>query len=1120
MGNFDFVRVVIPRLHPDCARAESYLVSDPRAACIYSRRAVELLVDYLYEVLSLALPYKDDLAAKINDAAFKARIGQPIAAKLNLIRKLGNDAVHKTLAPTGRDALAMMREVYLVMLWAGAHHSPQPHAVPANRPFDPALAAKAAPLAPAEVQQLLARFRAQDEAAAKLRDENAQLAAEIESLKALIAESQAAAAPVHVDVREDDTRDLFIDLLLREAGWRILDEHASGPFAGVASIEYEVAGMPNAQGIGYVDYVLWGTDGLPLAVVEAKRTRTSPQAGQRQAELYADRLEVETGRRPVIYTSNGYEHWLWDDTAGYPQREVAGFMTADELELAVQRRRTRLPLASAPVDRGIVERPYQLRAIKAVGDAFDRKQREALLVMATGSGKTRTVIALAKQLQERGWVKRVLFLADRTALVKQAANAFTAFLPESTTVNLVTEKASKGRVYVSTYPTMMNLIDEVDEAGRRFGPGYFDLIVIDEAHRSVYAKYAAIFEYFDAMLVGLTATPKDEVDHNTYRLFHLEDGVPTDAYSLEEAVRDGYLVPPKGISVPLKFVRQGIRYDELSDDEKDQWDQLDWGDDGAIPAEVAAGELNRFLFNEDTVDKVLESLVTRGYHVAGGDRIGKTIIFAANQRHAEFIEERFNLAYPELAGKAARVITYQATYAQSLIDDFSQPAKQPDIAISVDMLDTGIDVPEVVNLVFFKPVRSKSKFWQMIGRGTRLRPELFGPGHDKRDFLVFDFCGNLEFFSQDLPAAEGRVQPSLTQRIFAARVALVATIDDADPGLRASTAALLHDSVAGMNLDNFLVRPHRRAVERFATREAWDALTPEDAELAATLAGLPSGVRDDDEDAKRFDLLILRRQLAQLSSDHAHAERLRATIQDIAHWLLAHTAIPAVAAQAELLERVADDAWWQHVTLAELELLRLRVRGLIRIPAKSRRDPVYADLEDVLGEAEEIALPGLTPGVDFERFRAKAQAYLREHVNHVALQRLRRGGALTESDVLELERMLVDAGADNVALARVEAEGLGAFIRSLVGLDRVAVQEAFAQYLDGTRFSVDQVRFVTLIVDELTRNGIMEPGRLFESPFTDHAPAGPMSLFPEADIDGLVAIVRAFNASAGPDAAA
>ena len=522
--------------------------------------------------------------------------------------------------------------------------------------------------------------------------------------------------------------------MLGEAGW---------PLDHSRDREYPVTGMPNSEGKGFVDYVLWGADGLPLAVVEAKRTTKSPQVGQQQAKLYADCLETDFGRRPAVFYTNGYQHWIWDDAGGYPPREIQGFYTRDELELLIQRRQTRLPLAGAPVNTEIIERPYQTEAIKAVDDALDRKQREALLVMATGSGKTRTVIALTDQLMKANWVKRVLFLADRTALVNQATNVFKTHLPGVTTVNLVTEKSTDGRVYVSTYPTMMNLINDLDAGQRRFGPGYFDLVVIDEAHRSVYQKYRAIFDWFDSYLVGLTATPKDEVDHNTYRLFELVDGVPTYAYDLWQAVDEKFLVPPKGVAVGTKFLRHGITYDELSEEEKDEWDALDWGEDGP-PDAIDSEELNKFLFNEDTVDKVLATLMVDGYKVAGGDRLGKTIIFAKNHAHAEFIEKRFNAQYPEYGGEFARLITYHTTYAQDLIDKFSQRDKSPHIAISVDMLDTGIDVPEVLNLVFFKMVRSKSKFWQMIGRGTRLCPDLFGPGEDKREFLVFDFCGNLE----------------------------------------------------------------------------------------------------------------------------------------------------------------------------------------------------------------------------------------------------------------------------------------------------------------------------------------------------------------------------------------
>ncbi|MEJ7715792.1 MAG: DEAD/DEAH box helicase family protein [Thermoleophilaceae bacterium] len=497
-----------------------------------------------------------------------------------------------------------------------------------------------------------------------------------------------------------------------------------------------------------------------------------------------------------------------------------------------------------------MERHYQHRAIRRIEEAFDQdRQRAALVVMATGAGKTRTVIALVDQLMRAGWVKRVLFLADRVALVNQTTGAFKEHLPKAATVNLVTEKSAEGRVYVSTYPTMMGRIGEA-EAGevRRFGPGFFDLIVVDEAHRSVYQKYRAIFSYFDSLLVGLTATPKDEVDRNTYGLFGLEPGVPTDAYGLDEAVAEGYLVPPRAVSVPLKFPSQGVRYDDLPEDEREQWEEKDWGEE-EMPEEVDAEAVNRWLFNADTVDKLLATLMTKGHRVAGGDRLGKTIVFAKNYAHAEFIAERFDANYPEFSGHFARTITFKTEYAQSLIDDFTVKDKAPHIAVSVDMLDTGIDVPEVVNLVFFKRVRSKTKFWQMIGRGTRLCPDLFGPGDHKRDFFVFDCCENVAYFNQDLPAAEGSLSPSLAQRLFGERLELVLALDahgdagESERVLRQDTAGVLHEQVAGMNPDNFLVRPHRRLVEHYSERPAWDSLTPEDAAEVGVGAGGPAHLR-------------------------------------------------------------------------------------------------------------------------------------------------------------------------------------------------------------------------------------------------------------------------------------
>ena len=784
-SNFAFLQAEWPALYAEGLRAEQAALTDPRTACFYARRTLELAVAWLFQAEGgrsgkLRTPYKPDLSAYLFEPSFKALVGPGLHAKMDVIRKQGNNAVHSARPIAPQDAAAVLRELFQVTFWLARNYGRNVAARPdpaLQFRLDylprPAVPAEAAPAQTATVQATQAALQkladdlaARDAALATEQQKSAVLDAELARLRAEVAAAKAAntATPDTHDYNEAETRDVYIDLLLKEAGWK-LDQPRDR--------EFEVQGMPSLNGLanskGFVDYVLWGDDGKPLAVVEAKRTRKDAHVGQQQAKLYADCLEKQFGQRPLIYGTNGYEHWLWDD-AHYPPRPVQGFHKKDELQLLVQRRGTARPLAAAPINAAIVERHYQQRGIRRIGETFERdRQRRALVVMATGAGKTRTVIALVDQLQRANWVKRVLFLADRVALVRQAANAFKLHLPDAAAVNLVTDKATEGRVYVSTYPTMMGLINESQDGLRRFGVGHFDLIIVDEAHRSIYQKYRAIFSYFDALLVGLTATPKDEVDHNTYSLFGLEDGVPTDAYGLEDAIAEGYLVPPRAVSVPLKFQREGIRYAELSDAEKEQWDELEWSEEGDAPDEVDAEAVNKWLFNTDTVDKVLELLMTRGHKVAGGDRLGKTIIFAKNNAHAEFIAQRFNANYPYYAGQFSRVITYQTDYAQSLIDDFTQKDKAPHIAISVDMLDTGIDVPEVLNLVFFKIVRSKAKFWQMVGRGTRLCKDLFAPGQDKREFLIFDFCQNLEFFSQNLEGSDGSVTEPLSQRLFKAR---------------------------------------------------------------------------------------------------------------------------------------------------------------------------------------------------------------------------------------------------------------------------------------------------------------------------------------------------------------
>jgi len=1135
MSQFTFLEREWAAVFDAATKAEAQVHADPRTACFYARRALELAMGWAYKYdAALKLPYQDNLSALIHEPSFKQTAGEAVFSKARVINTLGNRAVHSHRVVPESDALAAVRELFHVAYWFARTYGRTERPVP-GLAFDPAVLPRPAQVAKQTAEQLQvleARLRERDESLAALLADKTALDEELKRLRAEIAKAKQAAAaqPDTHDYSEAETRDYFIDLLLKEAGW---------PLDQPRDRELEVSGMPNQEGKGFIDYVLWGDDGKPLGLVEAKRTRRDARVGQQQAKLYADCLERQFGRRPVIFYSNGYEHWIWDDTH-YPPRRVQGFYKRSELELLILRRETRRSPAEAAISSTIVERHYQTRAIRRIAEAFERDHdRKALLVMATGAGKTRTVIALCDLLMRCNWAKRVLFLADRVALVNQAVNAFKRHLPDASPVNLVTEKDGEGRVFVSTYPTMMGLIDETSDGQRRFGTGHFDLVIIDEAHRSVFQKYRAIFDYFDSLLVGLTATPKDEVDRNTYGLFDLEDGVPTDAYPLDEAVRDGFLVPPRAVSVPLKFQREGIKYDQLSEEDKDQWDALEWDEDGNVPSVVEAAAVNRWLFNGDTVDKVLKHVMTRGLTVAGGDRLGKTIIFAKNQQHADFIAERFNANYPHYKGEFARTITYNTTYAQSLIDNFSNKEKPPHIAISVDMLDTGIDIPEIVNLVFFKLVRSKTKFWQMLGRGTRLCPDLFGPGRDKELFYVFDFCQNLEYFSQDIPAAEGAVAEPLGKRLFNARLELIAQLDTredtepvrkvaephaapvADPeseaDVRSQVAGLLHKEVAAMNLDNFVVRPRRRLVEKFAKAEAWVTLPPEArTELSHEVAGLPSELDPESEEAKRFDLLVLRIQLAVLRGG-AGFLRLRDQVREIAGLLEEKSAVPMVQQQMVLIQEVQSEQWWQDVTIPMLEVLRRRLRNLVQLIDKQQRKTVYSDFEDLMGDEIPVVVPGFAGGTDYAKFLAKARAFVHQHLNHVSIQKLRMNKPLTASDLGELGRMLAESGiggADDIRRAAEESQGLGLFVRSLVGLDRGAAKQALANFMGGKELTANQIEFINLVVDHLTEHGIVEPSRLYESPFTDVTPRGPDGLFTPTQLDELMRSLDALRATA------
>lgn len=1120
MSNFSFLQNEWFAIHDSATKAESYLNTDSRAACWYARMTLEQMVNWLYQYDPNFKCYDESLGARVYDPSFRKNAGESIFTKATLVISIGNRAAHAK-ATKRADALTAITELFHVAYWLARTYSTKQRPNPSLQ-FNQSLIPPAPQTAAVAVEELVkqeARLNQQQTENEALKAKLAGLEAtelELAALRAEIAKAKSANQAEHDahDYNEEQTRDYFIDLLLHEAGWA-LDKAEDREFA--------VDGMPNNAGVGYVDYVLWGDDGKPLAVVEAKRPRHDARVGQQQAKLYADCIEARYKRRPVIYYTNGYEHWFWDDTQAAPRR-VEGFHNKNELELLMQRRTSRTSLAQAQINLGIAGRSYQQQAIRSVTETIEQhNQRRSLVVMATGAGKTRTVIALADLLVQCNWAKRILFLADRISLVKQATKAFVKFAPSLGAVNLLENVDSQGRVFVSTYPTMLNLINDNSSDVKRFGIGYFDVVIVDEAHRSIYSKYGALFSYFDSYLIGLTATPKDEVDRNTYRLFELEKGIPTYAYGLEEAIADGYLVPPKAVSVPLKFIREGIKYAELSEEEQQQWDELDWGDKEP-PEQVDSAALNNWLFNEKTVDNVLEHLMTKGERVASGDRLGKTIIFAKNNVHADFIAERFNINYPQYKGQFARVITYKTEYAQSLIDDFSVKDKMPHIAISVDMLDTGIDIPEVVNLVFFKIVRSKTKFWQMIGRGTRLCLDLYAPGQHKQFFNVFDYCQNIEFFSGNIATTDPAISDSLDTKLFKARVELLTSLDAANrqnavseqpadyaSALRKDTADYLHNIVANMTLDNFIVRPKRFYVEKYSERDNWTTLSNDDAdEIANQLAALPTQLRDTEEEAKRFDMMILRAQLCILQSN-AGFERIKTAIREIAGALELQESIPAIRNQIPLIQSLLTDEWWQDVTVGMLEHVRRQLRLLVKLIEKTKRPIVYTDFEDEIGEGSEVNLPLRAVGLDYERFKNKTRDFLRAHEDRIAVQKLRRNLPITLTDIAELEKILLEQAANDNALvekAKQEAGGLGLFVRSLVGLERSAAVEAMSAFLNDATATASQLTFVKMIVECLTRNGAMTEDLLYNTPFTDFAPTGPEGIFPEPKVKLLDETIR------------
>ena len=1129
-SNFEFLLKNWCFLYEDAQLVEEYALKDPRAAAIYARRALELALKWLFaNDTAIKSPYEMNLASMIHEPSFSNMLQRGLFFDIKFIHRLGNIAVHGDENISLNEGLKATVALHQFLGWLARVYTKE-GAKPGH--FQIALLHKAQEdasiLSKHEIEKIHADLKAKDKSAEEVQAKLSQTAAELAVLKeklALLQEVKKANKKLigSNEYTESQTRELMIDIMLRESGWDPKGKNVA---------EYEVIKcMPTVSGkkdgTGYVDYVLWGEDNKPLALIEAKKTKISPQTGSRQAELYANCLEQHHGQRPIIYYSNGYTTWMWDDTF-YPPREVQGFATRDELQWKINQRKSRQALNLMQPNPDIAGRYYQMEAAARVMQHFgDNRKRKSLIVMATGTGKTRLSIALVDMLLRANWIRRVLFLADRTALLTQAMRAYKKQLPHVSLANLLSKKQEEARILFSTYPTMLNCIDGTKKKkNQTFSVNHFDLIIIDEAHRSVYQKYGAIFDYFDSFLIGLTATPRGEVDRNTYRLFELEDHQPTYSYELEQAVNDGFLVPPRAISVPLKFQREGIRYEELSIEEQEEYElQEEFYDEetGDLKEEISSSALNQWLFNKDTVNKVLMHLMEHGIKVEGGDKIGKTIIFAKNKTHAEFIVQQFDKNYPTLAGKFCRRIDHSVKYAQDLIDDFSLKMKNPFIVASVDMLDTGIDVPEVVNLVFFKLVRSRTKFWQMIGRGTRPCDDLFGLGSDKKEFVIFDYCENLEFFNANPDGYDSSIQESVKQKIFSRRLDLITTIenintdDEALKGFNENLKNQLHEVVVSMNTDNFIVRKERINVEKYANRKQWDVLRDDDLNtLRNKLSALPT-IDKDDELCRRFDLLILNAQVAILQNSRTQA-KYKLQIIEIAKGLADKSNIPNVAAQLELILDLQTEQWWNNVSLPMLEQVRMHLRDLTRFLDKDTGlINVYTNFADEIREGSAV-YDLVRADTNLKEYREKVRKFINDHRNHITIRRLRNNEPVTQTDISALEDILF---SECGVIPREEYQKifgekpLGVLVRSVVGLSRKAAKEAFAEFLSKAPLEADQMAFLNEVIEYLVRNGTMEPKTLFETPFTHIHNLGIAGLFNDYMSRQVVDLVRHINENAG-----
>ncbi|WP_375277997.1 type I restriction endonuclease subunit R, partial [Pseudoalteromonas marina] len=1098
--NFEHIQSKWPELHQLAAFAEDYAITDPQSSLVKLRCFAEKVVGYLYKELSLPVLPTSNIFDKLTADDFTSAVPRLITDKLHAIRKSGNQAAHEGKVDQ-QQAIWILKESYFVasyLFMAYANGTQQecpefkaPEQTQPTNQSDAEFAKKNKQLTKqlAENQARLKRALDELEAAELAQKQAQQQAAKLK--QTIDAEKLAQVKTRNEQIvnssfnfNEDETRKRIIDLDLRNAGWHVALDDESTEDVGK---EVKVTDQPTTTGVGYVDYVLWDDDGKPLAVIEAKRTRENIEKGRQQATLYANALEKQYGQRPIIFYSNGWDIKILDDTQGYNSRGLYGYYSKDSLQYLIKQRTLKKDLNKTPIDTAVAGRLYQMETITRVCERFSDKHRKALIVQATGTGKTRVSIALAKRLLDAGWAKRVLFLCDRKELRKQAGNAFTEFTKEP--VHIVGKSAkntaASARVFIATYPGMLRIMNKYDV-------GYFDLIVADESHRSIYNIYGDIFKYFDALEVGLTATPVEMVSRSTCDLFGCDYKLPTANYPLEDAIEQGNLVPYKIVSYTTQFLREGIKKDNLTDEQIAQLEEQ-----GIDPNELDfdAKQIDEAIKNKDTNRLILRNLMEKGLRDKDGQLPGKTIIFARNIAHAELMAQLFSELYPQHGANFCRVIHSKYERAEELIDDFkSSDENSMRIAVSVDMLDTGIDVPECVNLVFAKPIKSKVKFWQMIGRGTRLCENLYGPGQHKTHFLIFDHWANFEYFDENPEEDDVKQAKSLLQKLFEARVTLAQTaLKKANMDVFDQTIKLIHDDICLLPMESISVRDNWLVVETYKDLKRLNQFAPQTvSDLLEKVAPLMQwrNIMGQSE-AYKFDLELTTIQTL-IFTDANQIDLAKQSVMNKVESLQMH--LNEVRSKAPAIEEIQTQQYWQYLTHAALEQSRINLRSIIHLRNKSVKPPTSDFVLDIKEDENQIhEADRLTKivSIDYQIYRQEVEKTLTPlFETDSVLKKIRNGEQVTEADLAQLSSLVhtQNPSVDLNTLKEFFPEStatLDKILRTIVGMDKNAIEQSFTTFVQQihTHVNAKQQRFISMLKNHLIRHGAIEIDQLYKAPF-------------------------------------